>query len=171
MRNQDVRAAFEYHEATKHSEVSLRRQRHFLDWANQPIPFKLYREVPALPLPREFPEREVPALEAIATIGAAPGEAALDLRVLARLLLLAAGVTKRRRHPGGEVLFRAYANTGALHHVDVYLATGDLPDLAAGVYHFGPHDFSLRRLREGDLRDVLVDASGGNPAVARAPVI
>jgi SagB-type dehydrogenase family enzyme len=55
--------------------------------------------------------------------------------------------------------------------VDLYLVTGNLPDLPAGVYHFAPHDFALRRLREGDARAALVRASGGNPDLARAPVI
>ncbi len=172
MRNEDVRAALEYHELTKHDEASLRRSRHFLDWANQPIPFKIYRDLQAIPLPEAFPEREISALDAIAALGApAPGERDPDLATLARVLFLAAGITKRRRHPGGEALFRAYPNTGALHHVDLYLVTSELPELGAGVYHFGPHDFALRRLREGDFRAALVDASGGNPDVARSPVI
>ena len=29
---------------------------------------------------------------------------------------------------------------------------GDLPNLKAGVYHFGPGDFALHLLREGDYR-------------------
>ena len=64
---------------------------------------------------------------------------------------------QRRHHaqpdyPGGQVMhFRAAACTGALYHIDVYLVCGDLPGLAAGVYHFGPHDFALRRLRAGDI--------------------
>ena len=48
---------------------------------------------------------------------------------------------------------------------------GDLPGLAAGVYHFGPHNFSLYQLRVGDHRGVLVEATGGEPSVAHAPVI
>src|SRR5690606_37037257 len=43
--------------------------------------------------------------------------------------------------------------------------------LGAGVYHFGPHDFALRRLREGDHRRVLVDAAAGAPAIAAAPAV
>jgi SagB-type dehydrogenase family enzyme len=67
--------------------------------------------------------------------------------------------------------FRAAACTGALYHIELYLVCGDLPDLSAGVYHFGPHDFALRRLREGDYRGVLVEACGGEPSVAQAPAI
>ena len=123
---------------------------------------------------QDLPEGPVPALEAIARNPAQEREAreqVLDLARLSRVLYLSAGITKRRRHPGGEVHFRAYPNTGALHHVDLYLVAGELSDLPAGVYHFGPHDFALRRLREGDWRGVLVEASGGNVDLARAPLI
>ena len=80
-------------------------------------------------------------------------------------------ITKVRRHPGGEILFRAAACTGALYHVEVYLACGDLEGLPAGLYHFAPHDFALRRLRPGDWRLVLVEATGNEPSAAAAPVI
>ena len=172
MRNQEIHAALEYHEATKHNERGLRANRHFLDFENQPLPFKIYRDLEVTPLARDFTEREMPALEAIAATGSPlSGERIPDLSVLARVLFLSAGITKRKRYPGGEILFRAYPNTGALYHVDLYLVTCDLPGLAAGVYHFGPHDFALYRLRAGDFRGVLLEASGGNPDLARAPVI
>ncbi|HTF36599.1 MAG TPA: SagB/ThcOx family dehydrogenase [Myxococcota bacterium] len=172
MRNQEIRAALEYHEATKHSERSLRGNRHVLDFSNQPLPFKIYRGLEVIPLAWDLPERETPALDAIAATGSPhSGERIPDISVLARVLLLSAGITKRKRYPGGEILFRAYANTGALYHVDLYLITCDLQGLAAGVYHFGPHDFALHRLRSGDFRGVLLEASGENPDLARAPVI
>src|ERR1019366_2983272 len=47
---------------------------------------------------------------------------------------------------------------------------GDLGDLPAGVYHFAPAEFGLRRLRAGDDRSVLVEATGGEPPIARAPL-
>jgi len=176
MSNRDTAATLGYHEATKHSEQSTRANRHFLDFENQPLPFKIYRDLQTIPLPRNFPEKDFPALQAIAApvVAAAPGAAGEripDLPTLARVLHLSAGITKRKRYPGGEVLFRAYPNTGALHHIDLYLVAGDLPGLAAGVYHFGPHDFALRRLREGDHRRALLEASGGSPEIARAPLV
>jgi SagB-type dehydrogenase family enzyme len=180
MCNWDTKAALAYHEATKHSGWSIRSSPHRLDWDNKPLPFKIYRGLERFPLAHKFPERDVSPLEAIAWSGASPAERLAqhegleripDLVALSRVLYLAAGVTKRKHHPGGEVYFRAYANTGALYHVDLYLAVADLPELTAGVYHFGPHDFALRRLRDGDWRSVLVEASGANPDLARAPII
>lgn len=173
MPERDGESVRAYHEATRHSEQSVRASRHFLDWENQPLPFKIYRDLPSLPLPHEMPERDVPALDAIARSPGRRdgGERVPDLPTLARVLFLAAGITKVRRHSGGAVYFRAYPNTGALHHVDLYLATADLPGLPAGVYHFAPHDFALRRLRRGDHRGVLVDASGASADLVHAPIV
>src|SRR3989442_3543805 len=69
------------------------------------------------------------------------------------------------------MLFRAAACTGALYHIDLYLAVGDLPGLGAGLYHFGPQDFALRQLRQGDYRRIVVEASGHEPALQEAPVL
>ena len=68
------------------------------------------------------------------------------------------------------MLFRAAACTGALYHIDLYIV-GVLEDLEAGVYHFSPQDFALRKLRDGDFRSVLVQASGDEPSIARASCV
>jgi SagB-type dehydrogenase family enzyme len=175
MGNRDIHEILTYHEATKHSPQSVRSSRYTLDWENRPLPFKIYPDLDPIPLPRDFAEPAIPALTAIAgrsTANSGSGDArSPDLPALSRVLQLSAGITKRKRHPGGEIYLRAYANTGALHHVDLYLVTGDLGALPAGAYHFGPHDFALTRLREGDWRGVLVEASGGDPELERAPVV
>jgi hypothetical protein len=51
MPNRTTAATFEYHEATKHSQQSVRASRHFLDFENQPLPFKVHRDLEAIPLP------------------------------------------------------------------------------------------------------------------------
>jgi len=176
MSNRTTAATLEYHEATKHSEQSVRTSRHFLDYENQPLSFKIYRDLEAIPLSQSFPGNDLPALEVISPPIAGPSandddERTPDLATLSRVLYLSAGITKRKRHAGGEILFRAYPNTGALHHIDLYVVAGEIPGLSAGVYHFGPHDFALRRLREGDYRAVLVEASGQSPDLVGAAVI
>jgi SagB-type dehydrogenase family enzyme len=171
--NWDITASLDYHERTKHIEERLRADPHFLDWANQPIPFKLYRSLESVPLPADavtLTGTMTPAIEALST---SPDREAreLDLAALARLLFLGAGITKRRRRTGREVYFRAYPNTGALYHVDLYLVTGPLDALPAGVWHFGPNDFALHRLRDGDYRGALVEASGAHPRLVDAAAI
>jgi SagB-type dehydrogenase family enzyme len=170
--NRNVDAAWIYHNETKHSHQSIRSSRHYLDFSNQPLPFKIYKGVEPLPLPRDIDSLTAPALDAVAALPPHPeGEQIPDLSCLATLLYLSAGITKVRRGNGWHIQYRAAACTGALYHIEVYLVCGDLPGLPAGVYHFGVHDFALRRLRPGDYRAVLADASGTEPAVAGAPVV
>ena len=167
------RAARAYHDATKHSEQSLHRNRHFLDFQNQPLPFKIYTGLNSQPLVREWTPQELPALDALrlGTQRIQINQQQLDRSILSRVLYLCAGITKHKQIPGGEMYFRAASNTGALYHIDLYLVCAELPDLAAGVYHFAPNDFALRQLRTGDQRAILVAASGSEPAIAKAPAI
>ncbi len=173
MSNSNLEAAWRYHNGTKHSYQSIRSNPHHLDWRNQPLLFKVYSTLDAAPLPRQVPQTGAAALSAISTI---PGElesaAVPDMNALALLLHFSTGVTKEKRFPGGETFFfRAAACTGALYEFELYLVCGDLPGLDAGVYHFGVKDFSLRRLRQGDWRGVLADATGGAPSIVRAPLV
>lgn len=172
MGQQKGSAARAYHEQTKHSYRSIRANPHHLDWAIQPVAFKIYKGLEPIALPRELPPIDVPALEAIATLETPGGtECVPDLITLTQLLYYSAGITKRRTYSGGELSFRAAACTGALYHIDLYVVCGELPSLEAGVYHFGPHDRSLTRLRAGDYRGALVAASANEPATASAPII
>src|SRR5712692_3174287 len=168
--NRNPEAAWTYHDATKHSYVSIRTNPHFLDWRNQPLPFKIYPTLEALPLPREVRQTGVAALSAIAESVPAQSNASPDLEAVAQLLYLSAGITRKRKYPGGEFYFRAAACTGALYEVELYLVCGGLANLDAGVYHFAPAEFGLRRLRAGDHRGALLEATGGEPAVAHAPL-
>src|SRR5213592_152868 len=148
MKNRELEATWTYHNGTKHSYQSIRTNPHYLDWENQPIPFKIYSELEPIPLPQHLSSSGVAALEAISALEAPTETQAIPLiQALAEILFLSAGITKRRSYPGGEMRFRAAACTGALYHIDLYLVCGDLPDLGAGVYHFSPQDFALRRLR------------------------
>ena len=170
MNNRDLRATWKYHDGTKHSNWSIRNNPHFLDWANRPRPFKIYPKIELLPLPRDVPQTGVAALSSIsAPVPSSRADSVPDFRDLARILYFSAGITKQRTSPGGEIYNRAAACTGALYEVELYVVTGDLPDLDAGVYHFNPADVSLRLLRKGDFRRNLAQATAMEPAVAHAP--
>ena len=168
--NRTPEAAWAYHDATKHSYTSVRSNSLSLDWANQPLPFKIYAKLEPSRLPAELRQTGVAALSAIAQNIPAQTIAAPDLEAVAQLLYLSAGITRTRKHPAGETYFRAAACTGALYEVELYLVCGDLANLEAGVYHFAPAEFGLRRLRAGDFRRALLEATGGEPAISHAPL-
>jgi hypothetical protein len=168
--NQDIAAAWNYHNSTKHSYASIRTNPHVLDWENKPLLFKIYPTLEVTRLPRDVKQTGVAALSAIATSSTATTEAVPDLESLAHLLHLSAGVTKTKKYPGGETFFRAAACTGALYEIELYLVCSDLPELSAGVYHFGVAEFGLRQLRAGDFRRFLADASGNAGSILHAPL-
>jgi len=162
-------AARRFHDETKHSVESLNREPHRLDWANLPLPFKIYRSIAGepLPLPGEIRASVFDAIHG--RVPERPAGVAFDRAALARMLHFSLGILHRRRLADGSTRdFRAAPATGALYHIDAYLVVADLADLAAGVYHFAPHDFSLRRLREGDFRAVVAEAAARRARVAES---
>src|SRR6266851_9996018 len=168
--NRATEAAWTYHDATKHSYTSIRANPHFMDWSNQPLPFKIYPALEPMRLPGEVRQTGVAALSAISESVPERTKASPDLEAVAQLLYLSAGITRKRSYSGGELYFRAAACTGALYEVELYLVCSDLANLQAGVYHFAPAELGLRRLRAGDYRRVLLEVSGGEPAIAHAPL-
>ncbi len=78
--NDDISAAREYHEATSHSPHSIRAIPHFLDWNNQPLPFKLYRGLAPIALPRVgAPPEDAVGLVALGTTTAEAGVASMKM--------------------------------------------------------------------------------------------
>jgi len=166
MNNNEIQHALDYHEATKHSEVSIMTSRHYLDYDNRPMPFKTYLEQPRYPLTNNFP---VPNLDSMTSISdvqqsansnliqAKKSVSAMDI---SEILFFAAGITRVMRYSYGTYFMRAASATGALYPIELYLICGDItPDLTAGVYHFGPADFSLTQLRCGDYRHALASTA------------
>ena len=160
MPNSDTSAARSFHDATKLSYISL---------ATKPPLYKSYPGLPSVDLPAEMPSPDAPTLPAVAGV-MSPSQGPLDLSALAQVLHYSAGLIRRSTlRTAGEVHYRAAASAGALYPIELYVVCGDLPGLAAGVYHYSPETSSLSLLRSGDHRGNLSDATADNAAVADAP--
>ncbi len=160
MGNDDIQAALAYHESTKLAYINLK---------NKPPLYKSYSGLPKVALPAELPPLEIATLDAVAGMVRQQG-GPMDLTSVARLLLYSAGLVRKGEVGSvGAVHYRAAASAGALYPIEAYVVCGDIPGLEAGLYHFAPEDFSLSRLRQGDLRHELSAVAGGDPAVATAP--
>lgn len=185
--NRDTGAARAFHAATKYTFAdpdqpegdilagtppNLEKAIWQEDWSIEPRPFKSYTTAESLELPREFPPFALPILDAIADPGPRASSATPDRDRLARICLLSNGILKTGGHGTNRVIeYRAAGGTGARYHLELYLFTGDLPGLDAGVYHYDAKEHTFRTLRRGDQRGALVEASGGEPAVANAPAV
>ena len=170
--NSDIKYALDYHEATKHSEISIQLSRHSLDWNNKPRPFKIYTKLPSIPLPPDFSQPNIDAITCIKTVKADTdsGNLELDIRKLAEILFFSAGITREMRYTYGSYYMRAAPATGALYPIELYIVCQDILGLDAGIYHFCPGDFTLTELRSGDYRASLATAAGDNKNIATAPI-
>ena len=173
MINSDIQATWDYHNGTKHPNGTLFDRSQPYHNTMRPLLFKVYTDLMPTPLLLDAAPCGVPALQAIAVNDPAAGTSqTVDLRALTRIFYFSAGITKHlTRPPGVTIPFRAAACTGALFHIELYLVCGNIPGLEAGVYHLDPQGPSIRQLRQGDYRRVLVEASGHEPTVTLAPAI
>ena len=147
----------------------MRHGGHTLDWEIKPLPFKIYPALEAVALPTDLPALAIDTFTALAPAALSRPAPGLDLERLAGALFFSAGVTRVKTYPGGgRVHFRAAASTGALYQTEVYVMAGAVDGLDAGVYHFNPGDFRLRRLRAGDFRGALAVAAADD-AIASQP--
>ena len=172
----DIKYALGYHEATKHSEISLQLSRHSLDWDNRPRPFKVYTKLPSISLPSNFSEPDLDAITSVravrptSSMAAAAKTNVLDIKKVAEMLFFSAGITREMKYPYGSFYLRAASATGALYPIELYIVCQDIPGLRAGVYHFCPGDFTLTELRSGDYRANLAAAAGDNKNIMTSPL-
>jgi SagB-type dehydrogenase family enzyme len=168
--NQEISHSQNFHETTKHSEISIQVAGHRLDFRNKPSPFKFYKSLPSIPLPTEFAKPDTGALEAISAAGLIkPGSYEIDLGVIAEILFFTGGVTREIKYGNDRFFMRAASATGALYPIELYIICKDISGLKSGVYHFNPGDFSLTCLREGDYRVYLSEAAGDNATISNSP--
>jgi SagB-type dehydrogenase family enzyme len=168
--NKEINYAKEYHEETKHSEISIQLSRHYLDWNNKPLPFKIYSRLPSISLPKDFSQPTEGALTSIGKTKTTRGKTVIEIKNLAEILFFAAGITRVLKLDYGTYYMRAASATGALYPIELYVISQDNPGLKAGVYHFCPGDFTLTELRSGDYRANLAEAADGNDNILHSPV-
>lgn len=132
-----------YHRETKHHFRRYARSLGYLDWANQPDPFRRYAGSPVVALPIPKPD-DVPLPGARRPLYAdlyRPGvtaSAPIDVDSLSRLFEYSLAITAWKQ--AGEVRWalRANPSSGNLHPTEGYLIVGDVPGLlpSPGLYHY-----------------------------------
>ncbi|MFW9853764.1 MAG: SagB/ThcOx family dehydrogenase [Candidatus Thorarchaeota archaeon] len=172
MRNNDIEAAWAYHNGTKHPHGELMDPFHRYFPNERPFPFKDYTDLPQISLPLDKSPSIYTLYDAlIGTRNQSVGQVIPDLETLARVLFFSAGLTKKYSFDWGDLHMRAASCTGALYHIELYVVSTELPELAEGVYHFSPRDLALTCLQKGDYMPVIREACGSNTQIDRAPLI
>jgi len=169
--NKDTKYAKEFHDNTKHSELSLQVSHHYLDWDNKPRPFKIYTKLPSISLPNDFSKPNLDTINSISNIKPSKQAAgdALNIKTLAEILFFSGGITREMKYSFGTYYMRAASATGALYPIEMYVVCGDIDGLKAGIYHFCPGDFTLSEINRGDYRAQMAEAAGNNQSIMTSP--
>ena len=76
----------------------------------------------------------------------------ITLQEVSQLLWAAQGITDTRG-------FRTAPSAGALYPLEVYVVSGDVDNLSAGIYKYEPREHELSLIMDGDKRSELADAA------------
>ncbi|MGH7909489.1 MAG: SagB/ThcOx family dehydrogenase, partial [Thermodesulfobacteriota bacterium] len=137
---------FRYHQETKHHFFRSARSLGYMDWANQPDPFRRYEGAPLIPLPLLKPDDEPlsPLYEDLYR-AQATASAPVTVRTLSRFLEYALAISAWKQ--AGEVRWalRANPSSGNLHPTEGYLLIDAVPGLSPfpGLYHYAAKEHAL----------------------------
>lgn len=111
-----------FHQQTKHSFQSVRKNAFFLDWRTQPKNFKTY--------PHFYPRFSIDAYPELAELN------------------LISGITFEKHYSEGDYHLRTVPSAGGLYPCEVYIQLRGIKGLINGIYHYEPHTRKLTLIQE-----------------------
>ncbi len=136
-----------YHERTKHHLNRPARSLGYMDWANQPDPFRRYAGTELIPLDHP-PMAEEPRFDQLGDPSSIP-PAPIDRSTVSQLFYDSLALSAWKQAGTSRWALRVNPSSGNLHPTEGYLIAGPIDGLAQapGVFHYAPreHGLELRR--------------------------
>ncbi len=152
-----------YHDRTKHRLDRYAAGPDFLDWEQQPDPFRRYAGAPLIPLPFDFDGLPDPALGELSVGEPVAPLADWRLTELSCLLRHSMGLAAWKVFGPDRWSLRCNPSSGNLHPTEAYVITRGLSGLDDGIYHYAPHEHGLERRCEFTLAPV--ERAGLSPSL------
>jgi len=157
-RSERLRAVIDYHQATKHRFEGFAPGPGFLDWANQPDPFRRYAGARLVPLDIVAPTNE-PRYDAVFTPGHLPAAAAVNRQSISQLFYDSLALSAWKSSGDSRWALRVNASSGNLHPTEGYLLSGPVEGLCerpmVGHYAAREHGLEVRAEFDTALWDTL----------------
>ncbi len=135
-----------YHVQTKHHFNRYSRSLGYLDWANQPDPFRRFEGAQLISLPLLKPDEKPssPAYEVIYEQGTVPSQP-VSLKTLSRFFEFALALSAWKKAGESEWALRSNPSSGNLHPTEGYVVLPKINelDLMPGLYHYAPKEHGL----------------------------
>jgi SagB-type dehydrogenase family enzyme len=138
-----------YHIQTKHHFNRYARALGYLDWANQPDPFRRFEGAPLVSLPLLTPDEDPvsPSYDVIYQPGAVPCQP-VTVRTLSRFFEFALALSAWKKAGESQWPLRSNPSSGNLHPTEGYVVLPQIEgfDLKPGLYHYASkeHGVELR---------------------------
>ena len=134
-----------YHQRTKHLPGHFAPGPGYLDWANQPDPFRRFSGARTDELPL-MPDDGTPAYDWLFHAKEPPPQP-LTVETLGLFLELSLGLTAWKEFEGTRWALRSNPSSGNLHPTEGYVVLPPLASLSdcGGVYHYAPREHALEQ--------------------------
>jgi len=146
-----------YHVQTKHHFNRYARALGYLDWANQPDPFRRFEGAPLVLLPLLPPDEDPvsSSYDAIYQPGAVACQP-LNVRSLSRFFEFALALSAWKKAGESEWALRSNPSSGNLHPTEGYLVLPQFDglNLKPGLYHYAPKEHGLELRAEFPLNRI-----------------
>ena len=135
------RQLLDYHERTKHHLHRFARSAGYMDWDNQPAPFRTYAGARSLALPLTSPEPTLDYAELFEPVSNTPAPMRFD--TLGTLFEFSLALSAWKAIPGQRWALRINPSSGNLHPTEAHVITLGLAGLSDGIYHYHPYAHAL----------------------------
>jgi SagB-type dehydrogenase family enzyme len=123
-----------YHEQTKHHPHRYARSAGFLDWANQPNPFRFYEGMTAVTLP--LMQKDPTSNHLALYVRSGNVFQGFTRDTIGAFLELSLGLSAWKSIPGNTWALRMNPSSGNLHPTEAHLLLPALPGINPGVFHY-----------------------------------
>ncbi|MBU4024699.1 nitroreductase family protein, partial [bacterium] len=147
--DKNLQTIFKYHEETKHSHKKYARSLGYMDWANQPNPYRNYNGADEVLLPLAT-EHTTPPYHLIfeKSLPSAP----LLINSISQFMQFSMGLAAIKSDGQNEWALRCNASSGNLHPSEAYLILPPLNGICeqTSISHYAPKNHSLEILKSYD---------------------
>jgi SagB-type dehydrogenase family enzyme len=134
-----------YHEETKHHPDRYARSLGYMDWDNQPNPFRVYEGAPVIALPLLAQD---PVAGHLGLYEPARSPEPFTTATMAGFLELSMGLSAWKAVSGSRWALRMNPSSGNLHPTEAHLILPPTREFASGVFHYSPLRHALEQRAE-----------------------
>ena len=146
MTSEKLNEIINYHEATKHHYDRYARSPGYMDWKNQPNPFRTYSGSPVHPL--KLLKQDPPGAYLDLYERKKNPRQPFTIETIAGFLELSLGLSAWKAAAGSRWSLRVNPSSGNLHPTEAHLILPPMKPLNSGIYHYNAFGHLLEKRAE-----------------------